>query len=393
MHPKLLGLIAAWLASRAWVLLSGFQILPYPEGANLFADVRLYDWWAGNIQDGHFPINDPMWQYPPLAALVFLFGYLIAPQTVGFVFLATAADALIFYFLLEAGQSRPDKKYLPAAIWVSTAIFMGPVMLGRFDVFPTLFAVLALVFIQNNKYFGVNVAIGAILKVWPILLLVAIPKSRFKSVLAWFALSFGLLALALTIWWPNSFSFLVGQQSRGLQIESFGALAFMIWNAIADPLLLEFRYGAVEVLAAGVNLVSLLITVVGFVFIGQVIFWRIKGKLEKVEPSLIALYLVMLSMVTSRVLSPQYMVWLFGLLAVCALATIQKFNLIFWLIAASAFAGQLIYPVFYYSYMSGELLALLIQILRLTTLLAATFLVWQNLQSQKNESAADLVRN
>jgi hypothetical protein len=87
------------------------------------------------------------------------------------------------------------------------------------------------------------------------------------------------------------------------------------------------------------------------------------------------------------------MVWLFGLLAVCALATIQKFNLIFWLIAISAFAGQLIYPVFYYSYMSGELLALLIQILRLTTLLAATFLVWQNLQSQKNESAADLVRN
>lgn len=385
MQLKLLGLIAAWLASRAWVLLSGFEILPYPEGANLFADVRLYDWWAGNIQDGHFPINDPMWQYPPLAALVFLFGYLIAPQTIGFVFLATAADALIFYFLLEAGQSRPDKKYLPAAIWVSTAVFMGPVMLGRFDVFPTLFAVLALLFIRNNKYFGINVAIGAILKVWPILLLAAIPKTRFKSALVWFTLTFGIFAGALTIWWPNSFSFVVGQRSRGLQIESYGALPYLAWNALVDPLLLEFRYGAVEVLATGVNVVSLLITVAGFALIGQVIYWRLRGKLERVEPSLVALYLVMISMVTSRVLSPQYMVWIFGLLAVCAFASIQKFNLIFWLVAVSAFAGQLIYPILYFSYMSGDLLALTIQIIRLATLLFATFLVWQNLQQQKNQ--------
>lgn len=151
MLNKTFGLISLWVISRVWVLLSGFQVIGYPQGESLFADVRLYDWWAGNMQDGHFPINDPMWQYPPLAALVFLLGYLIAPQTIGFVFLATAIDALIFYFLLEAGGEKENKTYLPAFVWVSSAVLMGPIMLGRFDVFPTFFAVTALLLLQNQN--------------------------------------------------------------------------------------------------------------------------------------------------------------------------------------------------------------------------------------------------
>lgn len=384
MQPKILGLIFAWMVSRAWVLLSGFEVISYPEGANLFADVRLYDWWAGNIADGHFPINDPMWQYPPLAALIFLLGYLIAPQTIGFVFLATAADALIFYFLLEAGNARPNKNYLPAAIWVSTAVFMGPVMLGRFDVFPTLFAVLALIFIDKQKYAGINTAFGAILKVWPVLILAAIPKARLKGTLIWFTATFTLLAGALTIWWPNSFSFLVGQRSRGLQIESVGALPYMIWNSLAAPQVLEFRYGAVEVLASGVTIVNLVITLIGVFLIGQVIYWRVRGLIESTSPAIIALYLVMISMVTSRVLSPQYMVWLFGLLAVCAFTSMVNLRKIFTLIAISAFAGQLIYPIFYFPYMAGNIFAVLVQIIRVGSLIWATYLVWQNLRNQKD---------
>lgn len=387
MQFKILWLVIAWLLSRAWVLLSGFELLPYPEGANLFADVRLYDWWAGNIQDGHFPINDPMWQYPPLAALVFLLGYLIAPQTIGFVFLATAVDALVFYFLLEAGTNSGKKNYVPAAIWVSTALFMGPVMLGRFDVFPTLFAVLALIFINRSNLAGINLALGAILKVWPILILAAVPKKKLKSALSWFALTFGLISLVLTLWWPNSFSFLVGQRSRGLQIESLGALPYMVWNSLFDPLKLEFRYGAVEVIASGVSIVSLLITAFGILLIGQVIYWRFNGKLEQIDPSLIALYLVIVSMITSRVLSPQYMVWLFGLLAVCALNPSANFKKFFGLIAISAFAGQLIYPIFYFPFMEGNVFALAIQVIRITTLVMATYLIRQEIFGKIKESA------
>ncbi|MSX43656.1 MAG: hypothetical protein F2774_05495, partial [Actinobacteria bacterium] len=98
---RTLPLTLTWVITRLWVLLSGFQLIYYPESEFLFSDVRLYDWWAGNIADSHFPINDPMWQYPPLAAVVFLLGYLIAANTVGFVFLALIADLVIFILLTK----------------------------------------------------------------------------------------------------------------------------------------------------------------------------------------------------------------------------------------------------------------------------------------------------
>ena len=386
MHFKTPALVAAWVVTRVWLLLSGFQIIAYPQGENLFADVRLYDWWAGNIQDGHFPINDPMWQYPPLAALVFLLGYLIAPQTIGFVFLATAVDALIFYFLLEAGLESKKRTYLPAVVWVSTAVFMGPVMLGRFDVFPTLFAVLALLFASNSKLFGINAAVGAVLKVWPALLFLSVTRNNLKKSLIWFALTFGSISVALTIWWPNSFSFLIGQKSRGLQIESVGALPYMFVNAFIQTMPIEFRYGAVEVVASGIGFVSLIITLIAILLFGQIIFWRFKGLLDQVSVSEIALYVVLVSMVTSRVLSPQYMVWVFGLLAVVALNPTSNFKKVYSLLAISAFCGQLIYPVLYFGYMEGDLIALIVQSIRIATLIWATYLLWSGINKTKSKS-------
>lgn len=382
MKLKTPGLIACWVITRAWLLLSGYQIIKYPQGQSLFADVQLYDWWAGNMQDGHFPINDPMWQYPPLAALIFLLGYLIAPQTFGFVFLATAVDVLLFYYLLEAGKDKEIRTYLPAAVWVSSAVFMGPIMLGRFDVFPTFFAVVALLFASNSKIFGINAAIGAILKVWPALLLIGQPKRILKTSVIWFTSIFVSFSFLLTLWWPNSFSFITGQKSRGLQIESVAALPYMIWHSGVEHLQIQFRYGAIEVLANGIGAVSLVISIIGALLIAQVIRWRLKGLIEEVPSAQIVLYVVTVSIVTSRVLSPQYLIWLFGLLAVCALNPPKNFVSIFSFVAVSAFLGQVIFPGLYMGYMMGGVIPLFIQIVRIAALLIATYLMWRNLKLQ-----------
>ena len=382
MQLKTPGLIVAWFITRVWILLSGFGYLFYPEGGSLFADVQLYDWWAGNMQHGHFPINDDMWQYPPLAALVFILGYLIAPHTIGFVFLALAIDALLFYFLLEAGSESPKQNFLPATVWVSAGALIGPILLGRFDVFPTFFAVLALLFISKPSAFGVNIAFGALLKVWPALLFLGVPKNKFKNSFIWFVGIFVSLSILLTLWWPNSFSFITGQRSRGLQIESVGALPYMLWHQIATDMPIEFRYGAVEVVASGVNLVSLVITLIGLALLGQVAIWQYRNQLSKSSVAEIGIYVVSVSMVTSRVLSPQYIIWLFGLLAVCALNPVQNFMKIFSLISVSAFLGQLIYPFLYYGYMGGQIIPLIVQILRIITLLWATYLMWSNIRSR-----------
>ena len=383
---RVVPLTSGWLATRVWVLLSGFGIIFYPKSEFLFSDVRLYDWWAGNIADSFFPINDPMWQYPPLAAVVFLVGYLIAGNTVGFVFLALLADFAIYWLLFRRGRELQNST--PVLIWILTPLIMGPIILGRFDVFVTLAAVAALLSVGEARKFGIAIAVGALLKVWPILLLLATPKGAAIKVIAWFAFTFATGSLLLSLWWSESFSFIGGQRSRGLQIESVGALPYQLWNAGPSNVSSAFQFGAIEVVASGTTLVSLLITLVGIALLGILFFWRVSGRLSSASPADIALLAVLISIVTSRVLSPQYMVWVLGLLAVCAFTPQQNFRKILGLIFVSAGIGQFIYPWLYLDFQQGGVYAVVAHTIRILTLLWATAIAWQNMKeiSQQNPS-------
>ena len=383
---RVMPLALGWVATRAWVLLSGFGLIFYPESEFLFSDVRLYDWWAGNIADSFFPINDPMWQYPPLAAVVFLAGYLLAGNTVGFVFLATVADLAIFLLLVRAGREQENST--PAFIWMLTPLIMGPIILGRFDVFVTLAAVAALLYVGQARNFGIAIAIGALLKVWPVLLLLATPKGSARKAITGFAGTFAAGSLLLSLWWSESFSFIGGQRSRGLQIESVGALPYQLWNAGPGNVSSAFQFGAIEVVASGTSIVSLVITLVGLALLGTLFFWRVTGRLNSANPADIALLAVLISIVTSRVLSPQYMVWVFGLLAVSAFKPQQNFKKISILICISAGIGQVIYPWWYLSLQQGGVHAVAAHAIRILTLLWATSIAWNNLRvvSQKNPS-------
>jgi len=330
-----------------------------------------------------------MWQYPPLAALVFLAGYLIAPNAVGFVFLALLADLAIMTLLLIRGRVLAN--YLPAAIWLATPLVMGPILLGRFDVFPTLAAVFALLYAASAKKFGSALAIGALLKVWPMLLLLATPKEMLTRVLLWFALTFGIGSLLLGIWWDESFSFISGQRSRGLQIESIAALPYQLWNAGPATVDSAFQFGAIEVVAPGTTLISLVATLVGIALLGRLSYWRLFNKLSEVPPADIALLALLLAIATSRVLSPQYLVWIFGVLAVCAFNPQPNFRRIFILICVSSGLGQLIYPGWYVSFQLGGNLAVAAHTIRVITLVWATVLVWRNVSEYARNSKQEAV--
>ncbi len=381
-------LTLSWLATRVWVLLSGFSVIFYPASEFLFSDVRLYDWWAGNIADAHFPINDPMWQYPPLAAVVFLVGYLIAGNTVGFVFLALIADLAIFALLIQRGREQANS--IPALIWTIAPLVMGPILLGRFDVFVTLAAVVALLSVGKARRFGVAIAVGTLLKVWPLLLLLATPKGSALKAIMWFLATFTIGSFMLSLWWNESFSFIGGQRSRGLQIESVGALPYQLWNAGPGNVPSAFQFGAIEVVASGTSVVSLVVTLIGLALMGTLFYWRIFGKLNSANPSDIALLAVLISIVSSRVLSPQYMVWVFGLLAVCAFAPQQNFKKITILICISAGIGQIIYPWWYIHFQQGGVIPVAAHTIRIVTLLWATSIAWKNLKDVSRQNPSQI---
>jgi hypothetical protein len=268
-------------------------------------------------------------------------------------------------------------------------------MFGRFDLFPTLAIIAAIVFASSAEAFGSLVAIGALLKVWPALALIATPRKEGVRSLVVFALTFiGGSAIMLS-WWPDSFSFLGGQKARGLQIESLGAWPYMMWNSMGHHVTVALQYGAVEVVAQGTRTVCLLVTLLCITGLGALATLRFLGRLEHATVAHLTLTAVLVSMVTSRVLSPQYTVWILGLAAITAFDPPQHFNWIAGLICVSALAGNLVYPGYYIAFEVGDKFAMLIQTIRVMTLLGATIISFASLLLKPNsppDSNAKLVR-
>jgi len=386
-HKSMLIVIASWIAIRCIALYAVFQTWHPISG--WLADVGLYNFWAGNMNNGQFPLNDPMWQYPPFAAVIFLMGYAISHASVGFVSLAIIADAGIMGLLLLAQKRLATTKSLGLWIWVAAPALMGPIMLGRFDVFPTLAVVGAIVFASSTEAFGSLVAVGALLKVWPVLAMIGTPrKDGIRSIIV-FVLTFIGGSAIMVAWWPGSFGFLSGQKARGLQIESLGAWPYMMWNSLGHHVNVALQYGAIEVVAQGTRTVCLLVTMVCIALLGALAVLRFVGRLEHASVAHIALTAVLISMITSRVLSPQYTVWILGLVAVTAFEPPKHFKLIAGLLCTSAFAGSLIYPGYYIAFEVGGKFAMFIQTVRVMTLLAATIISFISLLAQPTPSMDD----
>ena len=183
------ALFFSWSASRYVLFLFITLVLPYPEGKWLKGDVDLYNFWAKGLVKGIFPIDDSMWQYPPLAGVVFAIPqWLFGNALTGFIVVMIVTDLVILITLLISGLNRfkfnssstSHNGLSGAWFWVLWPILMGPLALTRFDVVPTLFALLALIALSNKKIrpylSGFLLGIGALVKLWPMLLFVVYPK-------------------------------------------------------------------------------------------------------------------------------------------------------------------------------------------------------------------------
>ena len=380
------GVIGTYSIGRLLLILIPLGLVFYPGGTLVGNDMHLYWSWSEVLSSGHYPMNDPMWQYPPLAAFVFFLGaHLPGGASIGFITLALLVDLAIFYAVLRVGRSRGSL----AGAWVYAwgGLLVGPVLLTRFDLFPTLFAVLALLCLSKPVRGGIMLGIGALLKVWPAFLIVSFSRRQLPKVFAAMVAIVAVVGAMLVSWGPGAGTFLSGQGARGLQIESVGAAPYVLASWFGYDLPTVFRYGSLEIDATGAGLIASIVALAGFVAMGWVAYLRLRGKLERVSGADIALVLVLISIASSRVFSPQYMVWVLGIAAVCAIDPKSTVRPIIWLLGGVALCGQLIYPFFYGAMMDGSWEGVLTQVTRIALLLIAT--VWaivKVLRAAKEES-------
>jgi hypothetical protein len=365
--------VLVWGSIRAALLAATFVLAEY-----FLPDVYLYSTWTILLNERQFPVGDAFWQYPPGAGVLFALAGVVGPDPIiGFVVLALLADAAILALLITASLKIHRDRYSPASMWgpwawVIGGAAIGPIMLARFDLFPTLFAVAALLLVIKPWLSGIAAGLGGLLKVWPALMLLALPRrTLWRGVVAAVAVT-AVGTVLIAAWADGGISFLGEQGERGLQIESVGAAPFVIAGAFGVPQQVVLRYGAFEIVMPGAITIGLVITALGLGLIGIIALQRLRGRLESVAPGDVALALVLVSVATSRVFSPQYSVWIVGVAAAASVDSRSRLRTVTVLLIVMSAITAVLFPWLYGSLLEMSWYAALVQVARLGLLLICT---------------------
>ena len=222
---------------------------------------------------------------------------------------------------------------------------------------------------------GALTGAGAVLKAWPLTLLAGTPPGQWRRTI-------GAAAAVLAAVWlafPHATaSFLAHQNARGVEIESVAATAFMVWRTVGWHGTWVFRFGAWQLSGPDVTFAAGCRPGVFLVLaMAAVIAWSVltaRGRLRwcpefATDAPLAA---TLLFLITSPVLSAQYILWALGLAAVCLAARQTTQRPVAVALLAVAGITQIVFPGQWSHLLSGSALITGVLVLRNVLLVAAT---------------------
>jgi len=357
-------------------------------------DLSIYYQDSLQLLRGQFPYRDFALEYPPLALLAFALPRLVTfgqpLNFIGYVWLFMLENAIFSTLIaLTIAHVRGPQAAGPAlALYAILVVVSAPLLPWRYDLFPALLTILALVCLlrQRPGWAGIWLGLGVAAKLYPIVLLLVFGAyylaGKNRPALIRLALgSAGALAVTLlpfVLVAPGSLlSFLRYHQLRGLQLESLPAGVIVLMHALGKaPAQLEFNYGALHVASPLAETVLSWLPIAFVVIFGAVLASCLaRFRQEQIESgqlsseSLVAYSVAALLafIITNKVFSPQYLIWLLpfapllrlrqaiGLLVICAITI-------------------LLFPFGYNHLLSMELLPVLL--LNLRNLLTVALLIW-----------------
>jgi hypothetical protein len=327
------------------------------EGSN---DLSLYREAGESILQGEVPYRDFFIEYPPGGLPAFVPPALFSASQASFIDLFSLEMALtlmvtLLLTALCARRLRGSRAWiLPAATFALAALLLYPVAVTRYDAVVALTLALAVFFAAlGGRYLSLayaSLGLGAAAKFVPALAVLPLaltrrgPKRRcavFPAVVALFFVPFALLGGQGLL---QGFAY---QAERGLQVESLAASVLMYFRS-ADSIV--FEHGAFEVRGEGVGLATSLgpvLTLLLLAVTGITMWWEFRrgGGLGVATFPRHAAALILAFMLGSRVLSPQYMIWLLPLVPLSAGGFVG--TIICALFLAACFTTTLVFPVHY----------------------------------------------
>ncbi len=318
-----------------WLGSSGAQLLPTSQCSFLHISTVT-----------HPPFHMLPLEYPPLTLAVFslaLFAPLLYYQAV-FAILMALTSVLIYWLLLRygpRGSALAFAFYLLIGAWALT--------FERFDLVPATLTLLCLIAAERKfwTFAYIALAFGFLLKIYPILFLPALfiaeqqdaqrfhiplksltlktfpgelwrtiqglPHWRWYNTLLFFGILVGVTGLfALLDFQGAVVSQLNYFANRPLHVEATGSTLLWLGTLIGFPVHIVSSFGSINMTSALIGIVAIFfetLFVLGYAF---TIFLQWRGKLDVVQ-ACIAFLLVFI--VTGKVFSPQYLIWVIPLLA------------------------------------------------------------------------------
>jgi Glycosyltransferase family 87 len=318
--------IGVWLLTRALIV---SHVGYWQHGSDVqFEDVHTYEVWSDEIAANHALPHEEAWQYPPGAAFLMLLPRLgWSSFGTSFVAIMLAFDLLGLALLAVLG--RREGSYTGVWVWLLGMPLLRSLPVLRFDLVPAVIGIASLVAIHRRpNWFGALAGLGASVKVWPIVVLFGEWDRRrlLRAVLAAIATVAAVFAISALAFGDQS-GFLSEQNGRGLQVESVASVPWHLRQIVTGEAPQGvLRFGAWEIDSGPADLVASLLKWVSLAALAASGAWWLarsrairRGRRDLTEAAVsrdFVFTVVLLLVVTSRVLSPQYMIWLLGLAAV-----------------------------------------------------------------------------
>lgn len=319
--------VGVWILTRALMLV---QVNFWSDLGTNYQDVVFYNEWAETLAAGHMPEGES-WQYPPGAAFLLLvprlgsvFGAAYEPSFVAFMLVVDFVGLVVMALL-----ARRSGRTTGVWVWLLAVPLLQANPLTRFDLVPTVLIMAALVVIhRRTAWFGVLVGAGAAIKIWPVVALFGEwDRRRLLRAIAASAAVVVLCFLAAAALFGDQSAFFGNQDGRGLQKEAVAGVPWYLQWSVTDrePAFTEvngtaeFDSGTADAVAVALKWLGLLVLLAAALWwVGRERAIR-RGRTDLIDAAVsrdFVFTIVLLQIVVSRVLSPQFMLWVIGVAAV-----------------------------------------------------------------------------
>ncbi len=366
-----------------------------------YTPTAIYFDFATNVLQGQIPYRDFSLEYPPLALLFFILPRLLTDQWLHFsylyqveVLIFTLVGLWVVYKIARRMGKEPWKLMTPYTLGI---LAIGPVIGQQYDIFPAVMTLLSLYYfwLGKHKTSCAWLALGVMTKLYPavfalLYILIYLKNRQFRPLILGMV-TFGSVCLALLapflVTGPqNLISLITYHGQRGLQIESLYSALLLLANKLnLASVSLAYDYGSWNLSGASAAVFSKLSTYIqalGLLICYTFIWNQLKaGKSQFTRLGAYALLLISVLLFTSKVLSPQYIIWLLPALPLI-------FNRGRWAIwttfALTGILTFIIFPVNYLKLLDLDTTIIVILFLRdFTLVLLAAFAV-RSLKSMKS---------